>query len=201
MDWNNFDPLKYFMPKIDERNNMVNGIDKYVQNMLNQYLNGLGNVQTDETNSTTEDPNENPQPNEAPPTNNSENQNNNGPAFLPNLNSNQGGPTNPQAQANPSSMENSPQRTPPQSRVIELHGFIIIQILIPKHIDINDINVEHDATRIVVSGFPSGEPFEIKLPNLVRSKGGKAIFKKNILEIRLVKHEDDHLHPIPIRRK
>ncbi|MBU9712329.1 Hsp20/alpha crystallin family protein [Evansella tamaricis] len=205
MFWNKFDPVKHFLPKLDDKKNMTNGIDTYVQNMLSQYLGNIGNPleeqakqdhesssgNGEETSANNEQVHSSSQQTDHNQSSNQSFTNNNSDSFI----------SQAEAQATTNNQAFPAPSITPQTRIIEIHGFIIIQILIPKHIDINDIDVQHDSTKVVIKGFPTSKPFEIKLPDLVRKKASRAIYKKNILEIRLLKHEDEYLHSIPIRRK
>ncbi|UTR09020.1 hypothetical protein MM300_13920 [Evansella sp. LMS18] len=171
MDWKSFDPLKSFLPKINPaENNMVPGIDEYIQKVLSQYLGSAGIGQPAGGNT---DEAENPEQ-----------------------------PSRPVAEESPPVPAEEVIQQEPKPKLIDIHGFIIIQIEIPSYIDVNHLNVDYDSTRVVITGlYPDDEPLEIRLPYLVRRKAGKAIFKKNILEIRLIKQEDEHMVQLPIRRK
>lgn len=171
MDWKSFDPLKSFLPKINPaENNMVPGIDEYIQKVLSQYLGaaGIGQPAGDNTGEP-----ENREP-----------------------------PSYPEEEVSPKSAIEDDNAREPKPKLIDIHGFIIIQLEIPTYIDVNHLYAEYDSTKVVITGlYPDDEPLEIRLPYLVRRKAGKAIFKQNILEIRLIKHEDEHMVQLPIRRK
>ena len=156
-------------------NNMVPGIDEYIQNVLAQSLGAAGIGKTEQSEETKESEDNNPSAGEPPVSEVTEERKD----------------------------EREPEvHTTLKPKIIEIHGFIIVRIKIPEYIDINHLNIEYDSTRLVISGFSQTEdPIEIMLPFLVRRRAGKAIFRKNILEIRLIKHEDDHMIQIPIRRK
>jgi HSP20 family molecular chaperone IbpA len=93
------------------------------------------------------------------------------------------------------------QRPHPQfnEKIIELHGFVILQIMIPEDM-INNIIVETNSSQIVLYGMPSGEPKKIKLPCFIRPKLAKAIYRDELLEIRLPKTLDEPFQQIPIKR-
>lgn len=88
----------------------------------------------------------------------------------------------------------------PQCKIMEIHGFIIVQIKLPEETDIHFLQVDKNSHKIVVYGLPSGVPFEVTLPGMVHRRGGKAILKDGILEIRLLKYEDNEYTTLPIRK-
>lgn len=86
-----------------------------------------------------------------------------------------------------------------QEQIIELHGFVIVQIPLAEDL-LNHLIMEANTTHLVLYGLPSGEQKKIKLPSCVRSDSAKAIYKEQLLEIRLPKIQDDHYHQIAVKR-
>ncbi|GAE24854.1 hypothetical protein JCM9140_813 [Halalkalibacter wakoensis JCM 9140] len=88
-----------------------------------------------------------------------------------------------------------------EPNVIEIHGFIIIQLEIPDYEDINHVTIEYNTTKVIISGFHQHDSITIKLPSLVRNKAGKALYKDGILEISLAKQEEEFMNQLSIKRK
>ncbi|WP_134699363.1 hypothetical protein [Ammoniphilus sp. YIM 78166] len=100
--------------------------------------------------------------------------------------------------SNPQPHEKNPLE--PEVKIIEIHGFIIVQIKLSEETNMDLLQVDKNSYKIVVSGLPSGLPFEVTLPGMVHRRGGKAILKDGVLEIRLVRHEDHEYVSLPIRK-
>jgi len=75
--------------------------------------------------------------------------------------------------------------------VYETHEFIYIRIPINDPELIRNIKIYYTLNKCMIDGLEKqNSPYTIVLPSTVRKKGGSAIYRDSVLEIRLPKHPD-----------
>lgn len=82
--------------------------------------------------------------------------------------------------------------------VFETHHFIITRINVPEDILAENIRVMFHTNELKIEGVDS-EPQIVRLPANGLYKGSKAMFKDNVLEIRIPKRSREQFQEIPIQ--
>jgi HSP20 family molecular chaperone IbpA len=82
--------------------------------------------------------------------------------------------------------------------LFETHDYMIVRINAPQ-LDMDIVNVYLNLNQLILEGLPKGKQ-TIILPAIGRWKGCKAVYKNNVLEIRVAKLKHRNLKSIPIER-
>ncbi|NDI37206.1 Hsp20/alpha crystallin family protein [Chengkuizengella sediminis] len=75
--------------------------------------------------------------------------------------------------------------------LLDIHHYLIAKIYIPKHIDHKKIKLGLNSNKLKIKGLPSGNSQTIDLPTHIDTYDTKAIYKNQILEVRMPKVPDD----------
>lgn len=73
------------------------------------------------------------------------------------------------------------------AEIFETHRFLIVRIKLPESADMNAIKVMASSTSVKLQGLPDSKGQLFKLPKLVDARSGKALFKEQVLQIKLRK--------------
>lgn len=89
-----------------------------------------------------------------------------------------------------------------QYHVFETHDDVYIQIPIHDKGVLENIKIYHTANKSMVEGIPTKiDKHEIILPAIVKKKGAQAIYKDDLLQIRIPKNIDFQFTEIDVQEK
>lgn len=84
--------------------------------------------------------------------------------------------------------------------IFETSDFIYVKIPVEETL-LPLLKIQHTSSQLIIINYPAeGEQKTIMLPSPVKRKGTKAIYRGNMLEIRLIRNEDHHFSEIPITK-
>jgi HSP20 family molecular chaperone IbpA len=88
-----------------------------------------------------------------------------------------------------------------QWNVFESLDYVYIQIPVQEAKHLLQMKITHSPTQTMIEGFPSNESKHvIHLPSIVKNQGSTAIYKNNLLEIKLPKDDKIKYTKINVRK-
>jgi HSP20 family molecular chaperone IbpA len=103
------------------------------------------------------------------------------------------------SQALPQSSEEIAKKSVLQSEVFETHDYMIAKIKIPNQINPRKIKILFAINQIRLEGLPENRKPILQLPAHGRFQGSKAVFKDDILEIRIPKETNENFKQINVQ--
>lgn len=89
-----------------------------------------------------------------------------------------------------------------QAAVFETHDFIYIRLPIQKEENLDHLKIYYSINKCMISGLSEdADPYTIILPAIVKKKGATAIYRDQILEIKIPKSIDWQLSEIDVDKK
>ncbi|MFA8439737.1 hypothetical protein [Pueribacillus sp. YX66] len=86
-----------------------------------------------------------------------------------------------------------------EHHIFNLHDFVVVRMPIAENVKLTDAKIYHTSSQLTLEGIPkNGDKHTINLPSLVQHKKTKAKIKNNMLEISMMKVQDNRLTHIDL---